>query len=141
MTDGPGADALSERWEYMFVLAVEMDRAARLSTVSPQGEMIVVETENIWITGSQIPIRVPKSATARMLPTISPVDVITPDDMRRHQPVPRVRSRDELALTAVGAPEQAREDLGAFVRVECEHGAICHKLKQNVKKPPGRPVR
>jgi hypothetical protein len=43
MTYGPGADALTERWEYMFVLAVEMDRAARLSTVSPQGEVLVVD--------------------------------------------------------------------------------------------------
>jgi hypothetical protein len=43
MTDGEGADALTERWEYMFVLAVEMDRAARLSTVSPGGEVTVID--------------------------------------------------------------------------------------------------
>jgi ABC-type metal ion transport system substrate-binding protein len=36
-------DALIERWEYMFVLAVEMNRAARLSTVSPAGEVVVVD--------------------------------------------------------------------------------------------------
>jgi hypothetical protein len=43
MTYGPGADALTERWEYMFVLAVETDRAARLSTVSPLGDVTVVD--------------------------------------------------------------------------------------------------
>ena len=37
------SDALTERWEYMFVLAVEMNRAARLSTVSPRGEVVVVD--------------------------------------------------------------------------------------------------
>lgn len=51
-------------------------------------QFVVVETENIWVTGSQIPVRVPKSATARMLPTISPVDIITPDDMRRMPTAP-----------------------------------------------------
>lgn len=34
---------LTERWEYMFVLAVETDRAARLSTVRPDGEVTVVD--------------------------------------------------------------------------------------------------
>jgi hypothetical protein len=43
VTEGPAAEVLIERWEYMFVLAVEMDRAARLSTVSPRGEMAVVD--------------------------------------------------------------------------------------------------
>jgi hypothetical protein len=43
MTYGSGAEALTERWEYMFVLAVEMDRAARLSTVAPDGEVVVVD--------------------------------------------------------------------------------------------------
>jgi hypothetical protein len=37
------SDALAERWEYMFVLAVEMNRVARLSTVSPTGEVAVVD--------------------------------------------------------------------------------------------------
>ena len=36
--DGPAA----ERWEYMFVLAVETDRAARLSTVRSGGEVAVI---------------------------------------------------------------------------------------------------
>jgi hypothetical protein len=43
MSLGPDDGALSERWEYMFVLAVETDRAARLSTVSPLGEVTVVD--------------------------------------------------------------------------------------------------
>jgi ABC-type metal ion transport system substrate-binding protein len=45
MSYGPGPDALTERWEYMFVLAVEMDRAARLSTVHPDGEVVVVDAK------------------------------------------------------------------------------------------------
>jgi hypothetical protein len=40
---GPDDAALVERWEYMFVLAVEAERAARLSTVSPSGEVTTVD--------------------------------------------------------------------------------------------------
>jgi hypothetical protein len=40
---GPDDGRLTERWEYMFVLAVETDRAARLSTVWPDGEVTVVD--------------------------------------------------------------------------------------------------
>ncbi len=50
---------------------------------SSGGEIVVVETQNIWVTGSHIPVRVPKSTTARMIPTISPLTILTADDMRR----------------------------------------------------------
>jgi hypothetical protein len=50
---------------------------------SSGGPMVVVESENVYVTGSHIPVRVPKSASVRTLPTISPLTVLTADDMRR----------------------------------------------------------
>lgn len=35
----------------------------------------------IYLTGSHIPVLVPRSPTAQILPTISPLSILTPDDM------------------------------------------------------------
>jgi hypothetical protein len=53
------------------------------SSSSASGEMVVVETVNVYVTGSNIPVRVPKSASARQIPTVSPLVIFTADDMRR----------------------------------------------------------
>ena len=45
--------------------------------------IVIVEYETVYVTGSYIPVRVPKSSTARVPPTTSPVDVITQEEMRR----------------------------------------------------------
>jgi len=45
--------------------------------------LVVIETGNVYVTGSHIPERVPKSAGVRTPPTISPLTVLTADDMRR----------------------------------------------------------
>jgi hypothetical protein len=37
----------------------------------------------VQLTGSYIPVRVPKSPTARMAPTISPLAIITPEEAVR----------------------------------------------------------
>ena len=44
--------------------------------------------EQIYVTGSHIPVLVPKSPTARRLPGISPLMIITPDDIRRQGHLP-----------------------------------------------------
>lgn len=64
--------------------ALLLGGCANLARNPPSGgEILVVETENVWMTGSNIPVRVPKSPTARIAPTISPLTVLTPDEMRR----------------------------------------------------------
>ena len=55
----------------------------RQYTPTVGGEMILVEYDNVWITGSHIPVRVPRSPTARIAPTISPIQILTADDVRR----------------------------------------------------------
>ena len=55
------------------------------SPTSP-GAIIVTETDNIWVTGSHIPIVVPKSATAHTATGISPLTILSPEDMRRVAP-------------------------------------------------------
>jgi hypothetical protein len=45
--------------------------------------VVGADYEQIYITGSHIPILVPKSPTARRLPTFSPTVVITPDEIRQ----------------------------------------------------------
>ena len=52
-------------------------------TPGPGGQVVIVEYDNVWITGSNIPVRVPRSPTARIAPTISPMSILTADDVRR----------------------------------------------------------
>jgi hypothetical protein len=37
----------------------------------------------VYLTGSHIPVLVPKSPTARMVPTISPLSILTPEEIVR----------------------------------------------------------
>lgn len=53
------------------------------SSAGSAGNAVVVETVNVYVTGSHIPVRMPKSAIARPTPTISPLIILTADDIRR----------------------------------------------------------
>lgn len=66
------------------VLALLVGGCANLVRYPASGDRIVVaEMQNVWVTGSHIPIRVPKNTNLLMGPSISPLTVLTPDDIRR----------------------------------------------------------
>jgi len=51
--------------------------------IPPDGRVLAEsEYEYVTVTGSNIPVRVPKSPTARPLPSASPVMQVSPDEFR-----------------------------------------------------------
>ena len=44
---------------------------------------VVADYKQVYLTGSHIPVRVPTSATARILPTTSPLVILTPEEFSR----------------------------------------------------------
>lgn len=65
-------------------LALLVGGCANLVRYPASGDKIVVaEMENVWVTGSHIPMRVPKGISLRSTPSISPMTILTPDDIRR----------------------------------------------------------
>ena len=46
-------------------------------------QVVTTEYKQVFVTGSHIPVLVPTSPTARTPPTVSPLVIITPDDMKR----------------------------------------------------------
>jgi len=53
------------------------------STAVPDGAIVTREYEQVYLTGSHIPVLVPKSPTAKMLPPISPLVILSAEDAKR----------------------------------------------------------
>lgn len=49
----------------------------------PRGPYIAADYEQVYVTGSHIPVLMPKSPSVRRLPSISPLVVLTPEEMQR----------------------------------------------------------
>jgi hypothetical protein len=45
--------------------------------------IVAAEYEQVYFTGSHIPVLVPKDPNVRRVPTISPLVIMTPDEMQR----------------------------------------------------------
>ena len=45
-------------------------------------QMLLVETQEVFVTGSHIPVRIPKSSSVSTVPPISPLTILSADDMR-----------------------------------------------------------
>ena len=50
---------------------------------TPERAIVTTEYEQVYLTGSHIPVLVPKSPTARRLPTTSPLVIMTAEDAVR----------------------------------------------------------
>jgi hypothetical protein len=66
----------------LFALAITgcASRASRQAL--PSEAIVTTEWENVYVTGSHIPVRVAKGGTTRTTPGISPLVVVFPDDFR-----------------------------------------------------------
>jgi hypothetical protein len=59
---------------------------AQAPVPGPDGKILLVEYDQVYVTGSHIPVLVPRSATVRTEPGISPLTTLTPDQMRQIAP-------------------------------------------------------
>lgn len=64
------------------VVAVFFTGCAGPTAIAARQPFVGADYEQIYVTGSHIPVLVPKSPTARRLPGISPLAIITPDEIR-----------------------------------------------------------
>ena len=53
------------------------------STATAETRGVAADYKQAYLTGSHIPVRVPTSSTARMLPTTSPLVILTPEEFSR----------------------------------------------------------
>ena len=53
------------------------------ATTHANQPLVAADYEQVYVTGSHIPVLVPKSPTARRVPGISPLGILTPDEIRR----------------------------------------------------------
>lgn len=65
------------------LLALASGCAGPSASTAAHSPATTVEYKQVFLTGSHIPVRVPASATARALPTTSPLTILTPDEFSR----------------------------------------------------------
>ena len=73
----------------LLVVACSVAGCAGPAATGVRRPFVGAEYHQVYLTGSHIPVLVPKSATARMVPTISPLSILTPEEIvRASQPTP-----------------------------------------------------
>jgi hypothetical protein len=71
-------------WIIVASVSTHLGACAGPSPSALSGQPIVaVEYRQVFLTGSHIPVRVPVSPTARIAPTISPLTILTPEEIVR----------------------------------------------------------
>lgn len=72
------------RWIPVIAFAAFAAGCASPAVTATRRPFVGAEYEQVYVTGSHIPVLVPKSPTARRIPGISPLTILTPDEVRHH---------------------------------------------------------